>query len=84
MIIDRDLGYTLCGVASDKGTTSELMENYRPNLLVIEPFLGHYDGIFLLKELAARFPGRGFSLYRDSLKRFMQNARCVRAPQATG
>jgi len=56
VIIDRDLGYTLCGVATDKETTSELMENYRPNLLVIEPFLGHYDGIFLLKELAARFP----------------------------
>jgi DNA-binding NarL/FixJ family response regulator len=56
VIIDRDLGYTLCGVATDKGTTSELMENYRPNLLVIEPFFGHYDGIFLLKELAARFP----------------------------
>jgi DNA-binding NarL/FixJ family response regulator len=56
VIIDRDLGYTLCEVATDKGTTSELMENYRPNLLVIEPFLGHCDGIFLLKELAARFP----------------------------
>jgi DNA-binding NarL/FixJ family response regulator len=32
------------------------MEKHQPDLLVIEPFLGHYDGIFLLKELAARFP----------------------------
>jgi len=33
------------------------MEKHQPNLLVIEPFLGHRDGIFLLKQLATRFPG---------------------------
>ncbi|HEX4503835.1 MAG TPA: response regulator transcription factor, partial [Scandinavium sp.] len=27
-----------------------------PDLLVVEPFLGHHDGIFLLKQLAACFP----------------------------
>jgi DNA-binding NarL/FixJ family response regulator len=31
------------------------MEGHRPDLLVIEPFLGHRDGIFLLKQLAVRF-----------------------------
>lgn len=55
-IIRRDLGYTVCGLAIDERTTRELAEKYQPDLLVIEPFLGHHDGIFLLKELAARFP----------------------------
>jgi DNA-binding NarL/FixJ family response regulator len=54
-IIDRDLGYTVCGLATDEGATRELMEKHQPDLLVIEPFLGHHDGIFLLKQLAARF-----------------------------
>jgi DNA-binding NarL/FixJ family response regulator len=55
-IIGRDLGYGVCGVANDARTTSELAEKHHPDLLVIEPFLGHHDGIFLLKQLAARFP----------------------------
>jgi DNA-binding NarL/FixJ family response regulator len=55
-IIRRDLGYVLCGLATDRGTTSELVEKHQPDLLVVEPFFGHNDGIFLLKQLAARFP----------------------------
>jgi DNA-binding NarL/FixJ family response regulator len=57
VIIHRDLGYPVCGLATDEGATRELMEKHQPNLLVIEPFLGHRDGIFLLKQLATRFPG---------------------------
>ena len=56
VIIDRVLGYTLCGVATDEMATHKLMERHQPDLLVIEPFLGHHDGIFLLKQLAACFP----------------------------
>jgi DNA-binding NarL/FixJ family response regulator len=56
VIIDRDLGYTLCGVATDEMATHKLMEKHQPDLLVIEPFLGHHDGIFLLKQLTACFP----------------------------
>jgi len=56
VIIHRDLGYTVCGIATDERATRELMEKHQPDLLVIEPFLGHHDGIFLLKELAGRFP----------------------------
>ena len=55
-IIRRDLRYALCGLATDQRTTIELVEKHQPDLLLIEPFLGHYDGIFLLKELAGRFP----------------------------
>ena len=83
-IIRRDLGYTVCGLAIDERSTRELAEKHQPDLLVIEPFLGHHDGIFLLKELAARFPEFGFSLYQDSAKRFTQNARCARAPRGIG
>jgi DNA-binding NarL/FixJ family response regulator len=55
-IVAGELGYALCGLATDQGTTAELVKKHQPDLLVIEPFLGHCDGIFLLKELAARFP----------------------------
>jgi len=55
-IIHSDLGYTVCALATDERVTCELMEEHHPDLLVIEPFLGHRDGIFLLKQLAARFP----------------------------
>ena len=55
-IIRQELGYTVCGLAIDERSTRELAEKYQPDLLVIEPFLGHRDGIFLLKDLAARFP----------------------------
>ena len=54
-IIRRDLGYTVCGLATNERATRELTEKHQPDLLVIEPFLGHHDGIFLLKQLAARF-----------------------------
>ena len=55
-IIRRDLGYIVCGLATDEKATRELTEKHQPDLLVIEPFLGHHDGIFLLKQIAARFP----------------------------
>src|SRR5437868_6843192 len=54
--IMRDLPYTLCGLATDQQTTSELLEQHHPDLLLIEPFLGNRDGIFFLKELTGRFP----------------------------
>jgi DNA-binding NarL/FixJ family response regulator len=55
-IIQRDFGYTLCGLATGQETMRELVEKHQPDLLVLEPFIGHGDGIFLLKELASRFP----------------------------
>jgi len=55
-IIHRDLGYTVCGLATDERAARELTEKHQPDLLVIEPFRGHHDRIFLFKQLAARFP----------------------------
>jgi len=54
-IVRRELGFAVCGLATDQRTTSELLEQHQPDLLLIEPFLGNRDGIFLIKELAARF-----------------------------
>jgi DNA-binding NarL/FixJ family response regulator len=54
-IIYRHLGHTVSGLATNERLTRELMEKHQPDLLIIEPFLGHHDGIFLLKQLAARF-----------------------------
>ena len=55
-MIHRDLGYIVSGLATDRATMSQLVEKHQPDLLVVEPFFGHHDGIFLLKEVAARFP----------------------------
>ena len=54
-IIRQDRGYIVHGLATDEKTMDELTEKHQPDLLVVEPFLGHRDGIFLLKQLAARF-----------------------------
>ena len=54
--IIRERPYTLCGLASDQQTTNELLEEHQPDLLLIEPFLGNRDGMFILKDLATRFP----------------------------
>ena len=56
-IVAGELGYALCGLATDQETTNELVEKHQPDLLVIEPFFGHHDGIFIVKQLATRFPG---------------------------
>jgi len=54
-IIRRDLRYALCGLARDRQSLTDLLEQQRPDLLLIEPFFGNHDGVFL-KELAAGFP----------------------------
>jgi DNA-binding NarL/FixJ family response regulator len=54
-IIRRELDFALCGLATDQRTMNELLEKHQPDLLLIEPFLGNRDGIFLIKELATRF-----------------------------
>ena len=55
-IIRRNSRYTLCGSAVDRHMTIQLMEQHKPDVLLIEPFLGTCDGLFLIKEIAAQFP----------------------------
>ena len=53
--IIRDLPYALCGLATDQWTMSELLQQHQPDLLLIEPFLGNRDGIFLIKVARGAF-----------------------------
>lgn len=55
-IISRTSSYTLCGMASDRRAIVDLMREHKPDLLLIDPFLGNYDGLFLIKELTGWFP----------------------------
>ena len=55
-IIRRNSRYTLCGSAVDRRMTIELIEQHEPDVLLLELFLGSCDGLFLIKELADRFP----------------------------
>jgi DNA-binding NarL/FixJ family response regulator len=55
-IIRQDSRFGLCDLAADERTTSELLEKHQPDLLLIEPFLGNRDGMFLIKDLTTRFP----------------------------
>jgi len=41
--IIRDLPCTLCGLATDQQTTSELVEKHQPDVLLIEPFFGNRE-----------------------------------------
>jgi len=74
-IIHRKRGYPVLGLATDQRTTSELVEKHQPDLLVLEPFFGHHDGIFLLKQLAARFPRtRILAVSRESEEIYAERA----------
>jgi DNA-binding NarL/FixJ family response regulator len=55
-IIRRNSRYTLCGSAIDRRMTIELLEQHKPDVLLLELFLGSCDGLFLVKEIAAQFP----------------------------
>ena len=55
-IIWRNSRYTLCGSAVDRRTTIQLLEQHKPDVLLLELFLGSCDGLFLVKEIAAQFP----------------------------
>jgi hypothetical protein len=48
----RNPRYMLCSLATDERALNELLKKHKPDLLLLEPFLGKRDGIFLLKELA--------------------------------
>ena len=74
-IIRQDRGYTVYGLAADERTIGELTEKHHPDLLVVEPFLGHHDGIFLIKQLATRFhPGRILAVSRKPEEIYAERA----------
>ena len=55
-IVGRDKRYHVCGSAHDYHDACELIRKHQPELLLIEPFLEHQDGIRWIKDIATEFP----------------------------
>ena len=55
-IVGRDKRYKVCGGAHGFYNAGELIRKYRPDILLIEPFLEDRDGILWIKDLAREFP----------------------------
>jgi DNA-binding NarL/FixJ family response regulator len=55
-VVSRDGKYAICGMADDERRTTELVERTQPELLLLDLFLGHRDGLALIKDLAIRVP----------------------------
>lgn len=55
-ILGRDKRYRLCGSAHSFYDATELIRRHRPDILLIEPFLGDRDGIRWIKDLAKEYP----------------------------
>ena len=55
-IIGRDLRYHVCGAAHTFDEANKLVQQHRPDLLLIEPFLENRDAIRWIKDLATEFP----------------------------
>jgi DNA-binding NarL/FixJ family response regulator len=56
-VVERDKQFCICGFATDKKGTITLLEEQKPDLLLLNLFLRDADGLDLLKHLVARFPG---------------------------
>jgi DNA-binding NarL/FixJ family response regulator len=56
IIVGRDKRYCVCGGAHGFYSASEIIRKHRPDILLIEPFLGDRDAICWIKDLAAEFP----------------------------
>ena len=55
-IVGRGNGYCVCGSAYGFDNAGELIRKHRPDILLIEPFLGDRDAICWIKDLATEFP----------------------------
>ena len=55
-IVSRDGNYAICGMADDERGTAELVDRTQPELLLLDLFLEHRDGLALIKDLAIRVP----------------------------
>jgi len=55
-IVGRDIRYRVCGTAHSFREANEVIQQQRPDLLLIDPFLENRDGIRWIKDLATEFP----------------------------
>lgn len=55
-LIDREADMTVCGDADDVDTARALLEQHRPDLVVVDLSLKNSSGMDLVKEVSERFP----------------------------
>jgi len=55
-IVRRDKRYRICGGAHGFYDAGELIQEHRPDILLLEPFLEDRDGIVWIKELVKEYP----------------------------
>lgn len=55
-VVSRQAGFSVAGCASDAGAAFALVARHRPDLLLIDVYLGGYDGTHLVHDLASSYP----------------------------
>lgn len=55
-VVSRQTGFSVAGCASDAGAAFALVARHRPDLLLIDVYLGGYDGTHLVHDLASSYP----------------------------
>jgi DNA-binding NarL/FixJ family response regulator len=79
-IIGRDPRYRVCGAAHTFEEANRLVRQYRPDVLLIEPFLENRDAIRWIKDLATEFPRiRILIVSRQSERTYAERALCAGA-----
>lgn len=79
-IVGRDSRYQVCGSAHSFEEANKLVRQYRPDVLLIEPFLENRDAIRWIKDLAIEFPTvRILVVSRQSERTYAQRALCAGA-----
>ena len=77
-IISRQANFVVCGFASDEKAAAELIERKRPDLVILELFLRHRDGVYLIKSLKHRFPNVRFVIHASGSEKIYRT-RVLRA-----
>ena len=79
-IIGRDPRYYVCGAAHTFVEANKLVQEHRPDVLLIEPFLESRDAIRWIKDLATEFPRiRILVVSRQSERTYAERALCAGA-----
>src|SRR5882724_1875805 len=79
-IIGRDPRYHVCGATHTFDEANRLVRQYRPDVLLIEPFLENRDAIRWIKDLATEFPRIGILVVsRQSERTYAERALCAGA-----
>jgi two-component system response regulator NreC len=74
-IIGRDPRYHVCGAAHTFEEANKLVQQHRPDVLLIEPFLESRDAIRWIKDLATEFPSiRVLVVTRQSERTYAERA----------